>query len=81
MPETPYHLFKSSRVYEGAPYEGPSLKTTGYEKAACHNMQEAWELRKILNRVNPVGWEIYHQGRNVTSLAIKINTPKEPQND
>lgn len=59
-----YHVIKRSRVYRGFPYCGPA---SDYEDQEFDTLEEAQAAVKRLITRNPVGWDIYHNGKRVTT--------------
>lgn len=56
-----YHLFKSSRCYSGRAYEGP---TCGRADIPCpaefDKLSDAMRAKEIMDKLNPVGFDIYN---------------------
>lgn len=51
-----YHLCKVTRVYDGEPYCGPTSKG---QPAGSDSLEEAVQMAKFFDRVNPVGWNVW----------------------
>lgn len=52
-----FHLCKQTRIYTGEPYCGYSSKNIPQEFISLY---EAKEAQKELQKINPVGWNIYN---------------------
>jgi hypothetical protein len=72
---TRYHIIKSSRVYLGAPYTGPSNSGV---PAQADNLSDAIALRDQLLSRNPVGWDIYDSvtGKKVYKISEDVKALK-----
>ena len=57
-----YHLFKETRLYEGLPYSG---FTSDGHIMAFDTLEDARLAKILLNKINPVGWDIYFEGEQV----------------
>lgn len=61
IPERPFHIVKSSRIYNGHGYQG---RSSGNVLMEFFTLAEANEWReRVLMQNNGVGWDIYYRGQ------------------
>uniref|UniRef100_A0AB39CEP1 Uncharacterized protein n=1 Tax=Pseudomonas phage HRDY3 TaxID=3236930 RepID=A0AB39CEP1_9VIRU len=68
MTDNKFYVVKSSRSFSGEGYSGPALSRTTFSEmksATFDDMETAVRCANQLNEENPVGFDIYHQGRLV----------------
>lgn len=54
-----FHIVKSTRVYDGMPYDGVSCVKAGVVAGKTYNnLQEAIDDAKKLASVNPIGFDV-----------------------
>jgi hypothetical protein len=70
-----YYISKSSRMCEFRTYEGPSIEEAGLTPPlVTNNLSKCKLLCKSLNKVNPVGWDIYTTaGDKIWSTSDAVN--------
>lgn len=59
-----FHLEKQTRLYVGEPYSGPSCEVIAHLSefagaAESVSIEGAIEMKKLLSKHNPVGWNIW----------------------
>lgn len=70
MPTTlSYHVVKFTRGYNGFGYRGPSMQRAdlGTDVAEFETIDQAVYAAEELDKVNPIGWEVYCKGKMVYS--------------